>query len=381
MRRQRSMSSQYMKKPSSKPPSRRASAGHEQAGTGDPVVATSPFVGIRSSRITSSVQPAVGSQPMEEERLGERRRVAGTDAARSPIDRARRRSGAVLPRPGVASQPRRRGLECRGVDAASGLRKSTKGTTGAPAGIAPGSEAAIRFPSGSSIPGGRTPTRGSHPTMRCRRQSTRTSAFDVNGSTRSELVAAVERNDDDVDVGPHGSYPTAARRRHTSPLGQCSRRRPVVTLLNGVMAENPTSRPLQLPAQDRCRTDLLHGVAPGRRPASRQAPTCCVSRGRGPAAARGVEVADARARPLRVPYRALGQLRALRLHDRIVARRLRSSPGNRRRPHLAARRARDLGTARRLGIPTVLERPNAHTRLRLRGRAARVRADRRRASA
>jgi glycosyltransferase involved in cell wall biosynthesis len=60
----------------------------------------------------------------------------------------------------------------------------------------------------------------------------------------------------------------------------------------------------------------------------------------------------------------LGQVRALRMHDRIVARRL---------PRLAARidvvhtwplgALETLRVARRLGIPTVLERPNALTRV------------------
>jgi glycosyltransferase involved in cell wall biosynthesis len=66
----------------------------------------------------------------------------------------------------------------------------------------------------------------------------------------------------------------------------------------------------------------------------------------------------------RVPYRLLGQLRALIAHDLVVARRL---------PRLADRvdvvhawplgALRTLEVARRLGIPTVLERPNAHTRV------------------
>jgi glycosyltransferase involved in cell wall biosynthesis len=64
----------------------------------------------------------------------------------------------------------------------------------------------------------------------------------------------------------------------------------------------------------------------------------------------------------RIPYRALGE-RALRLHDRIVAHRL---------PKLADQidivhawpvgALETLRVARRLSIPTVLERPNAHTR-------------------
>jgi glycosyltransferase involved in cell wall biosynthesis len=78
----------------------------------------------------------------------------------------------------------------------------------------------------------------------------------------------------------------------------------------------------------------------------------------------GIEVRPTLARGrLRLPYRLVGQLRALELHDRLVARRL---------PRLADRidlvHAWPLGalatleTAARLGIPTVLERPNAHTR-------------------
>ncbi len=65
----------------------------------------------------------------------------------------------------------------------------------------------------------------------------------------------------------------------------------------------------------------------------------------------------------RVPVRPLGRLRALRLHDRLVARTL---------PRLADRidlvhtwplgALETLRAARRLSIPTVLERPNAHTR-------------------
>lgn len=65
----------------------------------------------------------------------------------------------------------------------------------------------------------------------------------------------------------------------------------------------------------------------------------------------------------RLPYRVAGLLRTLALHDRIVARRLEREPGRFDVVHvwpLAA--AETLRTARRLGITTVLERPNAHTR-------------------
>jgi glycosyltransferase involved in cell wall biosynthesis len=67
--------------------------------------------------------------------------------------------------------------------------------------------------------------------------------------------------------------------------------------------------------------------------------------------------------PLRLPFRAVGQLRALSLHDRIVAGRLSRLADEIDIVHtwpLGARRT--LETAARMGIPTVLERPNAHTR-------------------
>jgi glycosyltransferase involved in cell wall biosynthesis len=78
----------------------------------------------------------------------------------------------------------------------------------------------------------------------------------------------------------------------------------------------------------------------------------------------GVDVRPTLARGrFRIPYKLIGSNRAFKLHDRIVARAL---------PGLADRidivHAWPLGaletlrTARRLGIPTVLERPNAHTR-------------------
>jgi glycosyltransferase involved in cell wall biosynthesis len=65
----------------------------------------------------------------------------------------------------------------------------------------------------------------------------------------------------------------------------------------------------------------------------------------------------------RVPYRLLGQLRALVLHDRIVARRLERMHDRVDVVHTWPLGALEtLRTAARLGIPTVLERPNAHTR-------------------
>jgi glycosyltransferase involved in cell wall biosynthesis len=78
----------------------------------------------------------------------------------------------------------------------------------------------------------------------------------------------------------------------------------------------------------------------------------------------GVAVRPTMARgKLRVPYRALGRMRAMRLHDRLVARALPGLAGQIDIVHTWPMGARDtLKVARRLGIPTVLERPNAHTR-------------------
>jgi glycosyltransferase involved in cell wall biosynthesis len=66
---------------------------------------------------------------------------------------------------------------------------------------------------------------------------------------------------------------------------------------------------------------------------------------------------------LRVPYKLFGMIRACALHDYIVSKRLEKLVGKIDIIHtwaLGARRT--LATAKRLGIPTVLERPNAHTR-------------------
>jgi glycosyltransferase involved in cell wall biosynthesis len=66
---------------------------------------------------------------------------------------------------------------------------------------------------------------------------------------------------------------------------------------------------------------------------------------------------------LRVSYKLTGTLRACALHDYIVSKRIEKLAGKIDIIHawaLGARRT--LATAKRLGIPTVLERPNAHTR-------------------
>ncbi len=66
---------------------------------------------------------------------------------------------------------------------------------------------------------------------------------------------------------------------------------------------------------------------------------------------------------LRIPYRVLGTRRALALHDRLVARAL---PGLRDRIDVIhtwpLAGIETLRTAKRLGITSVVERPNAHTR-------------------
>jgi glycosyltransferase involved in cell wall biosynthesis len=66
---------------------------------------------------------------------------------------------------------------------------------------------------------------------------------------------------------------------------------------------------------------------------------------------------------LRIPYRLLGRMRACALHDWLVASQLRALVGKIDVVHvwpLAAMRT--IVEAKRLGLVTVLERPNAHTR-------------------
>ena len=79
--------------------------------------------------------------------------------------------------------------------------------------------------------------------------------------------------------------------------------------------------------------------------------------------------ANVRVRPtlawgkLRIPYKVLGRMGACALHDRIVSRRVSELAGQIDIVHTWPLGAiRTLKTARKLGIPTVLERPNAHTR-------------------
>ncbi len=65
---------------------------------------------------------------------------------------------------------------------------------------------------------------------------------------------------------------------------------------------------------------------------------------------------------LRIPYRLIGTMRAVAWHDRIVARRIEKLVGQIDIIHAWNLGALEtLKTAARLGIPTVLERPNAHT--------------------
>lgn len=68
-------------------------------------------------------------------------------------------------------------------------------------------------------------------------------------------------------------------------------------------------------------------------------------------------------RKVRIPYRLLGGNRAYALHDYVVARRIAKLAGQIDIIHTWPRGARrTIETATRLGIPTVLERCNAHTR-------------------
>jgi len=67
---------------------------------------------------------------------------------------------------------------------------------------------------------------------------------------------------------------------------------------------------------------------------------------------------------VRIPYKLLGRMGACVLHDRIVARRLQGMAGEVDIVHCWPLGSLEtLKTAKRLGIPAVLERPNAHTRL------------------
>jgi glycosyltransferase involved in cell wall biosynthesis len=66
---------------------------------------------------------------------------------------------------------------------------------------------------------------------------------------------------------------------------------------------------------------------------------------------------------IRIPYRALGRVKACQLHDWIVSRRLEELVGQVDIVHMWPVGAlRTIKAAKRLGIPTVLERPNAHTK-------------------
>jgi glycosyltransferase involved in cell wall biosynthesis len=78
----------------------------------------------------------------------------------------------------------------------------------------------------------------------------------------------------------------------------------------------------------------------------------------------GVRVSPTLARgKFRLPYRVVGTMRAVALHDRIVARRIEKLAGQIDIIHTWPLGALEtLKTAARLGIPTVLERPNANTR-------------------
>jgi glycosyltransferase involved in cell wall biosynthesis len=65
----------------------------------------------------------------------------------------------------------------------------------------------------------------------------------------------------------------------------------------------------------------------------------------------------------RIPYKLLGRIRACELHDYIVSRRLEKLGGKVDLVHTwPVGSLRTLRVARRMDIPTVLERPNAHTR-------------------
>jgi glycosyltransferase involved in cell wall biosynthesis len=67
--------------------------------------------------------------------------------------------------------------------------------------------------------------------------------------------------------------------------------------------------------------------------------------------------------PIRIPYKLVGMVRACQIHDAVVARRLRRMAKQIDIVHAwPVGSLRTLETAKQLGIPTVLERPNANTR-------------------
>lgn len=78
----------------------------------------------------------------------------------------------------------------------------------------------------------------------------------------------------------------------------------------------------------------------------------------------GVKVRPTLARGrMRIPYKVVGNMRAFALHDYIVSRRIENLARQIDIIHVWPQGAlRTLETAAKLGIPTVLERPNAHTR-------------------
>jgi glycosyltransferase involved in cell wall biosynthesis len=78
----------------------------------------------------------------------------------------------------------------------------------------------------------------------------------------------------------------------------------------------------------------------------------------------GVRVSPTLARGnFRLPYRLVGTMRAVAMHDRIVARRIEKLAGQIDVIHVWNTGALEtLKAAKRLGLPAVLERPNAHTR-------------------
>ncbi len=79
----------------------------------------------------------------------------------------------------------------------------------------------------------------------------------------------------------------------------------------------------------------------------------------------GVRVSPTLARGnVRLPYRLVGTMRAVAMHDHIVARRIEKMAGQIDIVHVWNTGALEtLKAAEKLGVPAVLERPNAHTRL------------------
>ena len=219
-------------------------------------------------------------------------------------------------------------------------------------------EAAVLLPGQSCSPAGLRRSTASHPLKRCRRRATwKSSTAHMSRDCLRQMAPTVVRDHDDVDRVPaHDlTVPDPRASGVESPLRAPSRStgadaqnrcygRMMTGESDGGRRRQPLARPLQLAASDWRGAHLLHGLATGLRPRPprewRYGPTRHPSIGRfptgctsGPTLSRG---------RLRLPYRAIGQLRALSVRRRPYRRApaLSARREDRPRARLASRRAR-----------------------------------------